>query len=76
MSVELRCPNGILFANLNEEGHVEVKCRSKRCGAKAGVVVLHFFDPATGEMVRTEMYKDPAFKEVKENDSNASLRFA
>jgi hypothetical protein len=58
MSDELRCPSrlhGILA-----EGRLEVKCHSKRCGAGSGVVVLHYFDPLTSELIETRRFQEPA----------------
>jgi hypothetical protein len=58
--VELRCDNGIKFAELYPDlREIAVKCRSGRCGAARGVVVIHTFDLATGRMVGTERYRDP-----------------
>lgn len=69
---DLRCTNGILFARLGG-GVIEVKCRSRRCGYEPGVVVLHRFDVLTGEIMGTEIFKDPAhnLKVVNENDKSA-----
>lgn len=55
---DLRCDNGIKFGDL-EDNFLEVKCRSDRCGAKAGVVVLHRFDVETGKLVSTRKFRDP-----------------
>ena len=57
--MDLRCPNGIKFGELLE-GAIEVKCRSSRCGAGTGIVVLHRFDAATGELLSTKRYRDLA----------------
>lgn len=77
--MDLRCNNGILFGTL-EDGVLEVKCRSRRCGHEAGSVVLHRFDLTTGELKGTLMFKNPAEKkEVKGDGSTghrASLRSA
>lgn len=62
--MELRCPNGIKFGDLDTEV-LEVKCRSARCGAGYGVVVLHRFDTTTGEFVGTKRFRDPV-TEMKE----------
>jgi hypothetical protein len=59
VTVELRCPNGIKFGELID-GLIEVKCRSNRCGAGAGVIVLHRFDPLTGELVDTKRFREVA----------------
>lgn len=61
--MELRCDNGILFGViLPEEGLLEVKCRSRRCGHEAGVVVLHRFDLKTGEPKGTLQFKNPSMR--------------
>lgn len=65
MTHELRCDNGILFGIL-EGNTLEVKCRSRRCGALPGVVVLHRFSIETGAMLDTKKYKDPITKEVQD----------
>lgn len=54
----MRCPEGILFAVLLPGGIIEVKCRSNRCGAAPGVLVLHRFDALTAELVETKKYRD------------------
>lgn len=64
MSHELRCDyklHGIIV----EEGVMEVRCGSEFCGSKGGVVVLHRFDVATGELIDTKRFKDPNRKERK-----------
>lgn len=59
--IELRCDNGIKFAELFPDDEIlEVKCRSARCGAAPGVVVIHGFDLSTGKLVGTEVFRDPA----------------
>jgi hypothetical protein len=37
---------------------IEVKCRSKRCGAEPGVLVLHRFDSSTGQYLGTKRYRE------------------
>jgi hypothetical protein len=71
--MDLRCPNGIKFGEI-DEGLIEVKCRSSRCGAGTGVVVLHRFDPRTGILVETKRFRELAAPGVareqgRENDS-------
>lgn len=57
--MELRCLNGIMFGKL-DLGYIEVKCRSSRCGAVPGdVVVIHRFDAQTGKLVETQRFRDP-----------------
>lgn len=58
MVVELKCRHGIKFAEL-ENSVLYVKCRSARCGAERGVVVLHRFDTITGELLGTDRFRDP-----------------
>lgn len=74
--MELRCDN-ILHGVLND-GLLEVKCRSRFCGAGPGVVVIHKFDPETGELVRTNRYKDtPIINRKEQGDAvghRASVR--
>lgn len=55
---EIRCPEGILFGLLPVEGVLEVKCRSRRCGAGTGVVVLHRFALPGGALIETRRYRD------------------
>jgi hypothetical protein len=61
--MELRCENGILFGLVLPDGLLEFKCRSRRCGAGPGVVVLHRFDSVTGKEVEgsPKLYRDPAY---------------
>lgn len=78
--MDLRCPNGIKFGELND-GLVEVKCRSSRCGAGAGVLVIHQFDPINGELVATKRYRDIATSNKDRRQGNdsadrAAIRYA
>lgn len=53
---ELRCEGRIQG---KVDGNVmEVKCHSNRCGAKSGVVVLHYFNLDTGELIETKTFTD------------------
>lgn len=65
--MDLRCANGIKFGEL-VDGLIEVKCRSVRCGAIAGVVVLHQFDPLSGELVATKRFRDPTVPVLLKKD--------
>lgn len=65
MDNELRCPNGIKFGELVGE-LIEFKCRSKRCGAGPGIVVIHRFTHQ-GQLHETKKYRDPAFREEVKN---------
>lgn len=56
---ELRCDSGILHAVLTDEGYLEVKCRSNRCGKERGVVVIHRFNAQTGNLIETRRFQEP-----------------
>lgn len=59
MITELRC-GGTMHGKLNiVNGMLEVKCSRRRCGAERGVVVLHTFDLSTGNMIKTQRFRDP-----------------
>jgi hypothetical protein len=58
MVIELRCPNRILFGVLDDR-IIETKCKSARCGAKSGVVILHRFSADTGHLLETKVFQDP-----------------
>lgn len=59
--MDLRCENGIKFGEVTRD-FLEVKCRSRRCGAEPGVVVLHRFSH-DGELRQTLRFKDASSKE-------------
>lgn len=55
--MDVRCDNK-LHAVL--DGSVlEVRCNSRWCGKRPGVVVIHRFNILTGELIETLRYKDP-----------------
>lgn len=56
MTTELRCnakKHGVLLDDV-----IEVKCDSRFCGAKPGAIILHQFSRETGELVRTNEYRE------------------
>jgi len=62
--MELRCDaklHGIL-----RNRTLEVKCDSRFCGHRPGVVVLHTFDLESGELISTERYKTPLLREKEQ----------
>jgi hypothetical protein len=60
--MDLHCENGIKFAELHD-GILEVKCRSRRCGAKRGeTVVIHSFSAYDGSLIETRVFRDPTFQ--------------
>lgn len=54
------------------DGVVEIKCSSRFCGAGPGVVVLHRFSTATGELMETRRFKDPNRKERSHASRNGT----
>lgn len=69
MGIELRCGKR-LHGILNEdEGTVEIACRSALCGHRAGVLVIHKFDAETGELLGTKKYKDPLTVRREQGDA-------
>lgn len=71
--MDLRCANGILFGTV-DDGVIEVKCRSRRCGHEAGSVVLHRFDLMTGELKGTKKFRNPANKKEVKGDGSLKHR--
>ena len=56
---ELRCDSKKHGVMITEgSGLLEIKCDSRFCGAKPGIVVLHRFDLATGDVVETQRYRE------------------
>lgn len=57
--LELRCPgriHGILDGNV-----LKMRCFTKvPCGAGNGVVVEHYFNIETGQIIETRKFRDPA----------------
>jgi hypothetical protein len=68
-ATELRCDNRILHGVL-ENRVLEVKCRSARCGARRGVVIIHRFSVVTGGLLETLQFKDPITRKVGEQDGS------
>lgn len=60
MPAELRCPTR-LHARINDDGLIEMKCRNNAepCGAGKGMTVLHYFDPISGDLVKTRKFREP-----------------
>lgn len=71
--MELRCTNK-LHAVLREAEYVEVKCDSRFCGHRPGVVVLHRFDVHTGQLIETKRYQDPTTKERRASSGPGNER--
>ncbi len=60
--IELRCPGRMAARLVDFQGRkaLEVKCNSRICRAGPGVVVLHRFDPDTGDLLDTRRYREPS----------------
>lgn len=58
MNTPLRC-DAKLHGILVGDGLIEVKCQSRFCGAKRGVVVLHRFSMSDGNIVTTLRFREP-----------------
>jgi len=54
--MQLRCENKL--QGVLEEGIVELKCSSRFCGAKSGVVVIHRFSTESGKLIGTSRFRD------------------
>lgn len=69
--MELRCASGIKHGDLTvEDGVLEVKCRSKRCGHQPGTIVIHRFSVLTGALISTRKFNDP----VRRDDAVSNAR--
>lgn len=55
--MEVRCDNK--KHAVIEDGVIQIRCGSAFCGKRPGVVVLHMFDVASGNMIDTKRFKDP-----------------
>lgn len=55
--IQIKCPNKLFGAM--EDDVLEVKCRSRFCGAEPGVVVLHRFKMPAGDLIETVRFRDP-----------------
>jgi len=74
-AVGLQCPSRL--HGYVEEGIMQVKCHSKRCGAGKGVVVLHYFNLASGALINTRKFRDPVTNmNNKEGDMPLTPSFA
>lgn len=53
-----RCPGNKLHAKLND-GKLEVRCESRWCGKRPGVIVIHRFSIESGELIDTVRFRTP-----------------
>lgn len=60
-ALQLRCGNKL--HGLVHDGIIEIKCDSRFCGAGQGWTVLHEFSAVTGELITTNVFKNPPMPE-------------
>lgn len=70
--MDLRCGSNKLHAVIDDD-IVEVRCQSRWCGHKSGVVVIHRFNKNTGELVQTLRFSDPSRKEQVNGNSGQGV---
>lgn len=57
--MELRCDHGILAGVIDLESHtIEVSCKSRWCGKRPGVTVIHRYNLDTGELISTRQFRE------------------
>jgi len=59
MDIDLRCDSKKHALLLVDDHTVEIKCNSRFCGHRRGTVVLHRFDLASGQLVKTLRFAEP-----------------
>lgn len=64
--MELRCDHR-LHGHIDGEV-IEFSCRSRLCGKRPGVVVIHRFSLITGKLIETKRFREP----VKETPNRAA----
>lgn len=68
--MDLRCDSGIKHGDLDiQDGVLEVKCRSKRCGHMPGAIIIHRFDVGTGQLIETKKFTDPLSRKDSQHAS-------
>lgn len=64
MTVQLRC-DGTLFGLLSDDRTtVEVKCKRRKCGYAAGIIILHTLSLETGQVISTKRFREPQIRKV------------
>lgn len=78
--VEYRCKgkvHGVRKRYPNGEEYVEMRCKDHWCtDRETGVVVMHYFNPETGELHHTKKYSNatPTTSERLQLESNSNER--
>jgi hypothetical protein len=61
--IQLRCKSklqGIIKERADGTRVFEIRCKDKWCSERgAGIVVLHYFNVDTGELIETKKFRDP-----------------
>jgi hypothetical protein len=79
---ELRCASRMhgLVRKRGRDWVMEVRCHSRFCGKRKGVVVIHYFDIDTGKLIDTKEFQDVELKIGRREDSDStnvtSVRYA
>jgi hypothetical protein len=65
-ATQLRCRSklhGIMKPQPDGSELLEIRCKDKWCAERgAGLVVLHYFNVDTGELIKTKKYRDPNYR--------------
>lgn len=63
--IQLRCRSKLhgIKKVVNGIDCFEIRCKEKWCAERgAGLVVLHYFNVDTGELVQTKKFRDPTYR--------------
>lgn len=69
--MDLRCKGNKLHAIISD-GKLEVRCDSRWCGKRPGVVIIHRFSIVTGELMDTLTFKSPHPTNSRKETNGAS----
>lgn len=68
---DIRCDKKLHAVFNEEELWIEIRCHSRFCGYRAGVVVVHRFSTLSWELIDTRVFRDP---DMKGNEDGTSSR--
>jgi hypothetical protein len=68
---ELRCASRV-HGVIVQPDVLEVRCHSRFCGKRAGVVILHRFEISTGKLLGTREYKTIEMQQRRDDDGTDS----
>jgi len=75
MERRLECPNK-LHGILVDGDVIETKCNSKFCGHRPGIVVLHRWSIATGDLLETRKFTSTPSRKEEPQDGSPSQHLA